>query len=69
MVRLSLSSNDALREEAQKWMSGILKRKPSLKIGLYGSYYPPGRTQETPISKEFNQGGRLFVNPTRQRYA
>lgn len=29
-----------MREEAQKWMSGILQRKPSLKIGIYGSYRP-----------------------------
>jgi hypothetical protein len=36
-----LSSDDVLKEGAQKWMSGILQRKPSLRIGLYGSYYPP----------------------------
>ena len=30
-----------MREEAQRWMSGILQRKPSLRIGIYGSYYPP----------------------------
>ena len=41
VVRSYLSSDDVLREEAQKWMSGILQQKPSLKIGIYGSYYPP----------------------------
>jgi hypothetical protein len=34
------TSDDDLRIEAQRWMAGILRRKASLKIGIYGSYYP-----------------------------
>jgi len=33
-------SGEDLREEARRWMAGILERKSSLKVGLYGSYYP-----------------------------
>jgi len=34
------TSKEGLREEAKRWLAGILQRKPSLKIGIYGSYYP-----------------------------
>jgi len=29
-----------MRKEAQKWMAGILQRKASLRVGIYGSYHP-----------------------------
>lgn len=29
-----------MEEEARKWMAGILRHRPSLKVGIYGSYHP-----------------------------
>ena len=35
-------SGAELREEAGRWLSEILERKASLKVAVYGSYYPTG---------------------------
>jgi len=34
------ASEEDIREEAKRWMAGILQRRSSLKIGVYGSYHP-----------------------------